>query len=518
MLAQAPSSGGSCDRRLVSGAGTNLQALIDAGLPISAVASNKAGAPALARGAQAGIRTGVFELEDYTSREERDLAMAEWLGAAGAELVVCAGYMQLLTPRFLERFPAINVHPSLLPAFPGVDAIGQALAAGVPETGVTVHFLDEGVDSGPVILQETVPVEPRDTPRRSTSAFGPSSTACCRRRSALSGGSPYAPDSMRRALISVFDKTGLDEFAARPLRAWHRARGQRRHRRVHLRAGTLRNAVDELTDVPEMLGGRVKTLHPRIHAAILARRDVEEDLDALAEYEIEPFDLVCVNLYPFAQVAARKDVREEEAVEMIDVGGPAMLRAAAKNFVHVAPCASSPLRAVLDELRLDGDLSAQTRRELAAEAFAHTAAYEASIAGWFADRETFPPRLIVSLERDRELPYGENPHQRAAYYPEVGARRHLLSRVEQLSGKELSFNNLADLDAARAVLREFELPACAIVKHTNPCGVGVAADLRTPTPRPTPPTRSRPTGAWWPSTGGSTRRSRSCSASSSWKS
>jgi phosphoribosylglycinamide formyltransferase 1 len=149
---------------LVSGAGTNLQALIDAGLPISAVASNKAGAPALARAERARIRTGVFELEDYASRDERDLAIAEWLGVAGAELVVCAGYMQLLTPSFLERFPAINVHPSLLPAFPGVDAIGQALAARVSETGVTVHFLDEGIDSGPVILQETVPVEPGDTP------------------------------------------------------------------------------------------------------------------------------------------------------------------------------------------------------------------------------------------------------------------------------------------------------------------------------------------------------------------
>jgi phosphoribosylglycinamide formyltransferase-1 len=149
---------------LVSGAGTNLQALVDAGLPIAAVASNKAGVPALARGVRAGIPTGAFELEHYSSREERDLAMAEWLGTSGVEIVVCAGYMQLLTPPFLERFPAINVHPSLLPAFPGVDAVGQALAAGVSETGVTVHFLDEGVDSGPVILQESVPVEPRDTP------------------------------------------------------------------------------------------------------------------------------------------------------------------------------------------------------------------------------------------------------------------------------------------------------------------------------------------------------------------
>ena len=283
---------------------------------------------------------------------------------------------------------------------------------------------------------------------------------------------------MRRALISVFDKTGLDEFAAGLSELGIELVASGGTAAYISELGLSVTPVDELTDVPEMLGGRVKTLHPRIHAAILARRDIEEDLDALAEYEIAPFDLVCVNLYPFAQVAARKDVREEEAVEMIDVGGPAMLRAAAKNFVHVAPvCLLARYGPVLDELRLDGDLSAQTRRELAAEAFAHTAAYEASIAGWFADRETFPPRLIVSLERDRELPYGENPHQRAAYYSEVGARRHLWSRVEQLSGKELSFNNLADLDAARAVLREFELPACAIVKHTNPCGVGVSADL-----------------------------------------
>jgi phosphoribosylaminoimidazolecarboxamide formyltransferase/IMP cyclohydrolase len=283
---------------------------------------------------------------------------------------------------------------------------------------------------------------------------------------------------MKRALISVFDKTGLDEFAAGLSELGVELVASGGTAAYISELGLSVTPVDELTDVPEMLGGRVKTLHPRIHAAILARRNVEEDLDALAEYEIEPFDLVCVNLYPFAQVAGRKDVREEEAVEMIDVGGPAMLRAAAKNFVHVAPvCLLARYGPVLDELRLDGDLSAQTRRELAAEAFAHTAAYEASIAGWFADRETFPPRLIVSLERARDLPYGENPHQRAAYYSEVGARRHLLSRVEQLSGKELSFNNLADLDAARAVLREFELPACAIVKHTNPCGVGVAADL-----------------------------------------
>jgi phosphoribosylaminoimidazolecarboxamide formyltransferase / IMP cyclohydrolase len=283
---------------------------------------------------------------------------------------------------------------------------------------------------------------------------------------------------MKRALISVFDKAGLDEFAAglAELGIELVASGGTAAYISELGLGV--TPVDELTDVPELLGGRVKTLHPRIHAAILARLDVEEDREALAEHQIEPFDLVCVNLYPFTTVAAQKDVREEEAVEMIDIGGPAMLRAAAKNFLYVAPvCLRERYGPILDELRLDGDLSLQTRRELAAEAFAHTAAYEAAIAGWFADRETFPPRLVLSLEKGRDLPYGENPHQRAAYYSEVGARRHLLSRVEQLSGKELSFNNLGDLNAGRAVLREFELPACAIVKHANPCGVAIAADL-----------------------------------------
>jgi phosphoribosylglycinamide formyltransferase-1 len=148
---------------LVSGTGTNLQALIDDGLPVAAVASNKPGVRALERAQEAGIPTAVFALDDYAGREERDVAMAEWLAGERVEIVVCAGYMQLLTPAFLERFRAINVHPSLLPAFPGLDAVGQALAAGATATGVTVHFLDEGVDSGPAILQEEVAIEPGDT-------------------------------------------------------------------------------------------------------------------------------------------------------------------------------------------------------------------------------------------------------------------------------------------------------------------------------------------------------------------
>ena len=282
---------------------------------------------------------------------------------------------------------------------------------------------------------------------------------------------------IERALISVFDKTGLDDFARSlaELGVELVASGGTAAYIEDLGLNVVR--VDELTEVPELLGGRVKTLHPRIHAAILARRDEETDVAALEEQGIRPFDLVCVNLYAFQTVAARKDVREEEAVEMIDIGGPAMLRAAAKNFVHVLPvCTPERYGPLLAELRERAEIGRPTRRALAAEAFVHTAAYEASIATWFSDRETFPDRLILSFDKVVDLKYGENPHQRAAYYSETGARRHLLSRVDQLAGKQLSFNNLGDLNAARGLVREFTVPACAIVKHGNPCGCALAHD------------------------------------------
>jgi phosphoribosylaminoimidazolecarboxamide formyltransferase/IMP cyclohydrolase len=226
--------------------------------------------------------------------------------------------------------------------------------------------------------------------------------------------------------------------------------------------------VERLTEFPEMLGGRVKTLHPAIHAGILARREVESDLAALDEHEIGPIDLVCVNLYPFERVAREHGVREEEAVEMIDVGGPSMLRGAAKNFAHVAPvCRPEDYERVLAELREAGELSLDSRRELAATAFA----------AWFAGRQAFPPVLTPVFEKERDLAYGENPHQDAAYYVERGARTHLLARVQQLHGRELSFNNLNDLNGARLLVREFTLPACVIVKHANPCGVAVGASI-----------------------------------------
>jgi phosphoribosylaminoimidazolecarboxamide formyltransferase/IMP cyclohydrolase len=281
-----------------------------------------------------------------------------------------------------------------------------------------------------------------------------------------------------RALLSVYDKTGLAELAHGLADLGWELVASGGTAAALQELGLDATPVEELTEVPELLGGRVKTLHPRIHAAILARRDRDEDVVTLDEHEIAPFDLVCVNLYPFERVSTRYGVKEEEAVEMIDVGGPSMLRGAAKNFAHVAPLSRpDQYGPVLEELREQGELSRETRRRLAADAFATTAAYEAAIARWFADRDAFPDSLTLSFEKVLDLAYGENPHQRAAYYAERGARRHLLSRVEQVHGKPLSFNNLNDLDAARRLAREFTLPACVIVKHANACGAAVAPTI-----------------------------------------
>ena len=282
-----------------------------------------------------------------------------------------------------------------------------------------------------------------------------------------------------RALLSCYDKRGLQEFARGLAElGWELVASGGTADFLEQEVGLDVERVEDLTGVAAMLGGRVKTLHPTIHAAILARRDNPDDLAALDEHDIRPFDLVCVNLYPFEQVAARQGVTETEAVEMIDVGGPSMLRGAAKNFAHVAPvCRPEQYDVVLAELRERGDLPFPTRRALAAEAFATTAAYETAIARWFGDIEALPDRLTLSFTKAADLRYGENPHQRAAFYAEEGARVHLLSRVEQLHGKELSLINLLDLSAARLALREFALPACVIVKHANPCGAAVAGTI-----------------------------------------
>ena len=295
---------------------------------------------------------------------------------------------------------------------------------------------------------------------------------------APTGLSPCAPGQVQiaRALLSVSDKTGIVDFARGLAELGIELVSTGGTAAELAAAGIEVRAVSDLTGFPEIMDGRVKTLHPKLYASLLARRDDPAHLEAASAHAIEPVDLVCVNLYPFERTAARRGVSEREVIEDIDIGGPTMIRAAAKNFAFAVPVVSPvSYDAVLEELRTsDRQLSLQTRESLAAEAFAYTARYDAAITRWFQEKhEDFPPLLVRAFEREMELPYGENPHQRGAFYTQIGARTHLLSQVAQLAGKELSFNNLLDLDAARALLGEFVVPACVIVKHNNPCGVAV---------------------------------------------
>jgi phosphoribosylaminoimidazolecarboxamide formyltransferase/IMP cyclohydrolase len=282
------------------------------------------------------------------------------------------------------------------------------------------------------------------------------------------------PLPIRRALISVSDKSGVVEFA-RGLRELGVEIVSTGGTAAALReAGLDARSVEELTGAPEILDGRVKTLHPRLHAALLAVRDDPAHASALEAEGIESIDLVCVNLYPFERAASRRDVSDAEVVENIDIGGPTMIRAAAKNHRYVAVVVRpESYDAVLAELEEgDGAISAATRHWLANEAFAVTARYDAAISDWFGARyEDFPTHRTVAMEKFLDLSYGENPHQRAALYTEVGARAHVLSRVSQEHGRDLSFNNVLDLDSARNLLADLDGPACVIVKHNNPCGV-----------------------------------------------
>ncbi len=290
-----------------------------------------------------------------------------------------------------------------------------------------------------------------------------------------------AGDSLpvRRALISVADKTAVADFARGLARAGVEIISTGGTQSVLVEAGVDVRSVEDLTGFPEILDGRVKTLHPKLHAALLAVRDNPEHASTLNAHEIEPIDLVCVNLYPFERTVSRLDVPEEEAIEAIDVGGPTMIRAAAKNHRFVAVVVRpESYDAVLGELEETGELSAATRHWLANEAFAYTARYDAAISRWFARRyEQFPQHWVTAWEKELDLSYGENPHQRAALYIEPGARSTVLSRVAKLHGRPLSFNNVLDLDSARALSADLEGPGCTIIKHNTPCGVAEAATI-----------------------------------------
>ncbi len=291
---------------------------------------------------------------------------------------------------------------------------------------------------------------------------------------------------IKQALISVSDKTGVVELA-RALAA--------RNVRILSTGGTAKllaeqgiavTEVADYTGFPEMLDGRVKTLHPKVHGGILARRDVPQHMQALTEHDIGTIDMVVVNLYPFVQTVSRENCSLEDAIENIDIGGPAMLRSSAKNHRDViVMCDPADYTAVLDEMS-KGEVSYDTRFRLALKVFAHTAQYDGAITNYFsalgperehASRSPWPATLNLQFQKVQEMRYGENPHQGAAFYRDLSVGAGQLANYRQLQGKELSYNNIADADAAWECVKTFDQPACVIIKHANPCGVAVAANV-----------------------------------------
>lgn len=286
-----------------------------------------------------------------------------------------------------------------------------------------------------------------------------------------------------RAVLSVSDKTGLVEFAKGLVELGVDLYSTGGTRRALEAAGLRVIDVAEYTGFPEMMDGRVKTLHPKIFGGILCRRDQPEDMASVLNHGMKTFELVVVNLYPFRETVAKPGVSREDAIENIDIGGPSLVRATAKNHAFVAIATSAKqYPAILEELRRDGTTSLTLRKKLAAEAFAHTADYDRAIADYFAPDRTegekaLPERVSLTFEKVTELRYGENPHQCAALYREQNPASPSLTLAKQLNGKELSYNNLLDLDSAISIVRGFALPAATVIKHNNPCGAAMAGSL-----------------------------------------
>ena len=292
---------------------------------------------------------------------------------------------------------------------------------------------------------------------------------------------------IKQALISVSDKTGVLDLARALAALGVNILSTGGTARLLADNGIAVTEVADYTGFPEMLDGRVKTLHPKIHGGILARRDFPEHAAALAAHAIPTIDMVVVNLYPFVQTVSRADCSLEDAIENIDIGGPAMLRSAAKNHKDVLVlCDPADYAPVLEALRAHGDVDYQARFGLAKKVFAHTAQYDGSITNYFtslgadhqhATRSNYPATLNLHYEKVQEMRYGENPHQSAAFYRDLLAPAGALSNYRQLQGKELSYNNIADADAAWECVKTFSETACVIIKHANPCGVAVGASV-----------------------------------------
>lgn len=274
-----------------------------------------------------------------------------------------------------------------------------------------------------------------------------------------------------KALISVSDKTGVVEFAKGLVALGWEILSTSGTMKLLKELGVPVTSVSDVTGFPEICDGRVKTLHPKIHGALLARRDIPEHMKELKDNDIDTIDLVCVNLYPFRETIAKPDVTMEDAVEHIDIGGPSMLRSAAKNWESVTVvCNPADYETILSEIKADGNTTRETRLKLSAKAYTHTAEYDMAISTYMRAQAGLPEKLFLEYDLKQELRYGENPHQEAKFFASTVKEPFSLATAEQLNGKELSYNNIQDANATLNIAREFDEPFCVGVKHMNPCG------------------------------------------------
>lgn len=282
----------------------------------------------------------------------------------------------------------------------------------------------------------------------------------------------------KRALVSVSDKTGLVDFVKGLQSEGWEIIATGGTQKLLEQSGVKTIGISEVTGFPEICDGRVKTLHPKVHGGILARRDIPEHMATLKENGIQTIELVCVNLYPFKQTIAKPDVTMEDAIENIDIGGPSMVRSAAKNWKDVTiVCDPNDYGTVLDEIRANGFTSDETRLKLSAKAYTHTAEYDMMIATYMRDKAGLNEKLFLEYDLKQGLRYGENPHQSAKFFAALEPASFSLAFAEQIQGKELSYNNIQDANAALNVVRDFEEPFCVALKHMNPCGAAVAATI-----------------------------------------
>lgn len=484
-----------------SGGGTNLQALIDAVKDgridgkIVMVVSSKKDAGALDRARQAGIPAEAANPKEFAPGNY-DEYITSVCRTYKADLVCLAGFMLKLGPKMLSEYKdkILNVHPALLPAFGGKGFYGMkvheaVIEAGAKVSGPTVHFVDENYDCGPIVIQQPVPVLSGDTPetlakRVNTAelAIYPKAVAmfCAGllkvngRQVEISGPAPET-GKVRRALISVSDKTGVVDFAKGLSAEGVEVVSTSGTYKLLKEAGVPVRALETLTGYPEMLDGRVKTLHPAVHGGILYKREDKAHVETVFKFGIEPIDMVVVNLYPFVETAKKAAPWSEELIENIDIGGVALIRAAAKNYTSVAIVTSpADYAPALDAIRSGGGvLAVEIKKELAVKAFAHTAAYDGAIAAELSKNAgTFSDRKVVRLKKIHDLRYGENPHQQCALYS-----RNEKPPFAQLQGKELSYNNILDAYGTYQAVLEFDQPAAVIFKHVTPCGLGTGKDV-----------------------------------------